>query len=63
MDHLVRILAILLNEEADWTEPEAHLVSKGRCNELSLLILSYAKLSMTTSERNSIVQKGFSHKN
>ena len=36
---------------------------KGQWNELSLLILSYAKLSMTTSERNSIVQKGFSLKN
>ena len=63
MDYLVRILAILLITEADWTEPVAHLVSKGLCNELSLLIILYAKLSMTTSARNSTVQKGYSHKN
>ena len=62
MDYLVRILAILLITEADWTESVAHLVSKGLCNELSLLIRLYAKLSMTTSARNSTVQKGYSHK-
>ena len=63
MDYLVRILAILLITEADWTESVAHLVSKDLCNELSLLIILYAKLSMTTSARDSTVQKGYSHKN
>ena len=64
MDYLVRILAILLITEADWTKPvTAHLVSKVLCNELSLLIILYAKLSMTTSARNSTVQKDYSHKN
>ena len=58
MDYLVRILAILLITEADWTESVAHLVFKDLCNELSLLIILYAKLSMTTSARNSTVQKG-----